>query len=346
MAIRKIRSLFALVVLIYIISPIVFKYSTFIQRSLLFMNHVNTQYHVNLSQPESIGVKCSRLLRLEHPNELAAVEGSGNEPVIHLGAWHILPESSLSHCTTDQHNNRTTIEDELAFAGSRPIVLYIHGNGGNRAGNHRGRLYKRLAYEHDYHIVTFDYRGYGDSTYEAPTTFGLTSDARFVYDWLLQQPGVTKDRVVVWGHSLGTAVAVRMVANLHQDRQPKRLVLEAPFDSLANAIANHPFSVPFRIIPYFDYFFIEPIQKSPELNFDSASRIGDIKSTPILILHAEDDAIIPYKLGQNLFKEAADKLGKSRVKFITIANVHGLGHKHICDHDETMLKVKQFVGAD
>jgi hypothetical protein len=57
-------------------------------------------------------------------------------------------------------------------------------------------------------------------------------------------------------------------------------------------------------------------------------------------------AIIPYKLGQNLFKEAADKLRKSREEFITIANVHSLGHKHICDHDETMLKVKQFVGAD
>uniref|UniRef100_A0A6G1S977 Monoacylglycerol lipase ABHD12 n=1 Tax=Aceria tosichella TaxID=561515 RepID=A0A6G1S977_9ACAR len=341
MGFKKFGSLLELILLIYILSPVIFKYSTFIQRSLLFMNQYNTHHHIYLSHPESLGIECSRLLHLEHPNEL-----DSNEPVIELGAWHILPESSLPSCTTDHLTNRTTIDDKLAFSDSRPIVLYIHGNGGNRAGRHRSRLYKRLASEHDYHIVTFDYRGYGDSTYEAPTTFGLTSDARFMYDWLLQQPGVTKDRVIVWGHSLGTAVAVRMVANLPQDRQPRRLVLEAPFDSLANAIANHPFSTPFRIIPYFEYFFIEPIQKSPELNFDSLSRIGDIKSTAILILHAEDDAIIPYKLGQNLFKEAAKKLGKSRVKFITISANQGLGHKHICDHDETMLKVKQFIGAD
>ena len=311
------------------------------------MNHVNTQYHVNLSQPESIGVRCSRLLRLGHKNELAGlVGGDASEPVIHLGVWHILPQTSLPSCTTDHSTNRTSIEDGLAFSDSRPIVLYIHGNGGNRAGNHRNRLYKRLAQEHNCHIVTFDYRGYGDSTYEAPTTFGLTSDARFMYDWLLQQPGVTKDRLIVWGHSLGTAVAVRMVANLPKDRQPKRLVLEAPFDSLANAIANHPFSTPFRIIPYFEYFFVAPIQNTPELNFDSSARIGDIQSSPIMILHAEDDAIIPFKLGQNLFKVAADKLGKSRVKFISISANHGLGHKHICDHDETMLKVKQFIGAE
>jgi abhydrolase domain-containing protein 12 len=347
MAFSKLRHLFSLLALIYLISPVVFKYSTFIQRSLLFMNHFNTQYNVNLSQPETIGIKCSRLLRLAHENELASPgNGGANEAVIQLGVWHVLPRSSLPSCVTDHQTNKTTIEDKLAWSDSRPIVLYIHGNGGNRAGNHRSRLYKRLAYEHDYHIITFDYRGYGDSTYEAPTTFGLTSDARFMYDWLLQQPGVTKDRIIVWGHSLGTAVAVRMVAGLPPNEQPKRLVLEAPFDSMANAIANHPFSTPFRIIPYFEYFFVDPIRNTPELNFDSKSRLGDIKSTAVMILHAEDDAIIPYKLGQNLYMEGVDKLGKSKMKFITVPANLGLGHKHICDHDETMLKVKQFVGAE
>lgn len=304
------------------------------------MNHVNTQYNFNLSHPESLGIKCSRTLRLEHRHQL-----SEQLDKIELGVWHILPASSLAACATN--DNRTSPRDDRhAFSDSRPIVLYVHGNGGSRASDHRGRLYRRLAYEHDYHIVTFDYRGYADSTYESPTAFGLTSDARFMYDWLLQQPGVSQDRLIVWGHSLGTAVAVRMMADLPAELAPRRLVLEAPFDSLANAIANHPFSTPFRLLPYFEHFFVEPIQKSPELNFDSAKRIGDIRATPIMILHAEDDAIIPLKLGEQLYQTAVARLGKARVKFLQIATSHQLGHKHICMHDETMLKVKQFIGAE
>lgn len=335
----KVRALFALIIMVYIVSPIVFKYSPFIQRSLLFMNHVNTQYGFNLSQPENLGIKCSRTLRLHNDLDPSLR--------IELGVWHILPESSLSSCVTTHHDNRTSVEDKKAFADSRPIVLYIHGNGGNRAGDHRGKLYRRLAYDLDYHIVTFDYRGYGDSTYMEPSTGGLSADAQFMYTWLLKQPNVNKDRLIVWGHSLGTAVAVRMVADLPAANlaPPKRLVLEAPFDSLANAIANHPFSTPFRIIPYFEHFFVEPVESSPELNFDSASRIGDISSTPIMILHAEDDAIIPFKLGRNLYEKAARVLGEDRVKFVTIGASHGLGHKHIWTHDETMTLVKQFINS-
>lgn len=343
MAFGKLRALLALIVMIYIVSPIVFKYSPFIQRSLLFMNHVNTQYGFNLSHPEGLDIKCTRTLRLN--NELAAEAKAGGRKN-QLGAWHILPKSSLQSCITNPTSNRTSIEDNLAFTDSRPIVLYIHGNGGTRAAHHRSQLYKRLAYEHDYHILAFDYRGYGDSDYLDPTVQTLTSDSRFVYNWLLQQANVSKERLIVWGHSLGTAVAVRMVADLPESIRPNRLVLEAPFDSIANAVTNHPFSAPFRTIPYFEYFFVEPIENSPELNFDSAKRIVEIKPTPIMILHAEDDAILPIKLGRNLYSKASKSLGESKVKFVQLSAIHGLGHKNICNHDEAMTKVKQFINDE
>lgn len=341
----KLTSLLVLLVAIYASSPLIFKYFTSIQKALLFMNNFDF-YQPDLTRPEASGLKCVRVLRLR--DETSNIE---------LGAWHILPESSQAACSTTTSNiggsneeltqNRTTIlDDQLAFSDSRPIVLYAHGNKGTRAGEHRVRLYHRLAYELDYHVITFDYRGYADSTYESPTALGLSSDARFMYDWLLRQPGVTRQRVVIWAHSLGTAVAVRMLAELPEELAPRRLVLEAPFDSLASAIANHPFSLPFRLIPYFEHFFVEPIRESTELNFDSVHSIVNIKSTPILILHAEDDAIIPFKLGRNLFEVAAESLGKARVKFLPVGGSHNLGHKDICLHDETMLKVKQFIGAE
>lgn len=344
MALNKLQVLFGTLVIIYVISPIIFKHSTFIQRSLLFMNYVNLQYNFNLSHPEQLGLKCTRTMRLENNlDNLGQVVGSTGNTIIELGAWHILPESKLPSCITTHDDNRTFIEDKLAFSDTRPIVLYVHGNGGNRGGDHRSRLYRKLAYDFDYHIITFDYRGYGDSTFVEPTTDGLTSDADFIYRWLLKQNNVLKNRIIVWGHSLGTAVAIRMVANLPDSMQPSRLILEAPLDSLANAIANHPFSAPFRIIPYFEYFFVEPIEKSAELNFDSISRIGDIKSTKIMIMHAEDDAILPLKLGLNLYNKAKQELGEKAVKFIQISADHGLGHKLICIHEETMSKVRKFI---
>lgn len=335
MALTKLKTLFGLIVVIYIISPVVFKYSTFIQRNLLFMNHVNTQFGFNLSQPEQIGLKCTRTLRL------AGVDGSKDDQ---LGVWHILASSSLPFCSTNHQTNRTSIEDKLAFSSdSRPIVLYLHGNGGTRGGSHRAQLYRRLAYELDYHIVTFDYRGYGDSTYRQPTSGSLSADARFMYDWLLAQPDIAKDRLIVWGHSLGTAIAVRMLAETPEASRPRRLLLEAPFDSLANAIAHHPFSAPFRIIPYFEHFFVEPIESSPELNFDSAGQVHHLTRMPIMILHAKDDAIIPFKLGHNLYTEAAKALGEQQVEFVSVDGKHNLGHKHICQHDETMDTVRKFI---
>lgn len=335
MALSKLRLILTSLLIVYMISPIIFKYSPFIQRSLLFMNHVNTHYNFNLSQPEGLGIKCSRLIRLHHNKYDGEIE---------LGAWHILPESSLPNCITTPDDNRTFIEDKLAFTDLRPIVLYVHGNGGTRAGHHRGQLYRRLAYEHDYHIITFDYAGYGDSTYKTPTADGLTADAKAAYEWLLAQPNVNNNRVIVWGHSLGTAVATRMVSELPDNIKPRRLILEAPFDTLANAVANHPFAQPFTVMPYFEQFFVEPVKQSKELYFDSVDKIIKIKTTPILIIHADDDGILPSKLGKNLYAKAVEVLGGSKVKFILVDAIHGLGHKYLCTHADTMAKVKTFIG--
>lgn len=335
MAANKLSSIIVVILAIYLASPVIFKYSTFIQRNLLFMNYVNIQYGRNLSHPEAYGIKCSRTLRLSYPDKVV-------DETIAIGAWHIPPKSLVPECVFTSHNNRTTIEDDKAFDDDKPIIFYVHGNGGTRGGEHRSKLYRKIAYEFDFHVITFDYRGYGDSTNLKPTVDGVTSDARFVYEWLLKQKNVTLDRITVWGHSLGTAIATRMVSQLPEQKRPERLVLEAPFDSVGSAIRDHPFSAPFRLIPYFEYFFIDPIVNSPELNFDSSKSIATLKTTQILILHAEDDGILPISLGRKLYKVAKAKLG-DLVKLIEISKTFGLGHKLICMHEETMGKVRKFI---
>lgn len=334
----------SLLAILYIVPQIIFKYSQTIQGFLLFMNQLDTDHDFN--QPLKFGLRCVRSLRLKHHHSHA--DGQLSSSSIELGVWHILPGTRAHNCPDDHLNinqtNNIVLNDQNAFADNRPIVLYVHGNKGTRAGDYRSRLYKRLAYEYDFHVVTFDYRGFGDSSKLKPSAEGLILDTEYMYQWLLAQSNVDRNRVFVWGHSLGTGVAVRMLARMPESSRPKGLVLEAPFDSIANAIKNHPFSRPFRLIPMlFEHFIINPIETSHDLN--SLDHVLNIKSTPMLILHAEDDPVIPIELGQNLYQNALKVLGEERVDMIKISAKYSLGHKYICDHSETMVRVRMFIGG-
>jgi pimeloyl-ACP methyl ester carboxylesterase len=76
-------------------------------------------------------------------------------------------------------------------------------------------LCQKLRNELKYDVITFDYRGFGDSTGE-PTESGLIKDARFIYDWLHKLSNGQR-KIYLWGHSLGSAVACQLAARLSDD---------------------------------------------------------------------------------------------------------------------------------
>lgn len=328
--------LFALFVA-YFGPQIIFKYSHRIRSFLLFMNRFG-RTDKNLSKlvdgnGNNFGLKRVRSLRLRHSDE-----------AIEIGVWHILPESRLAFgCNDDDDEEGAEQKQMEPFDDQRPIVFYVHGNKGTRAGEHRLKLYRRLAYEFDFHVIAFDFRGFGDSTDTGPTSKGVTCDTQLAYNWLLEQPNVHPDRVFVWAHSLGTGLAIKVISDLPECSKPSGLILEAPFDSIANAIANHPFSRPFKLVPkLFEHFIVDPIERSnDELN--SLKHLPGLKSTRVIILHAEDDPIIPLRLGKNLYEKAAVEIGKDQVDFVQISAQFNLGHRYICDHNETMARVERFI---
>ncbi|KAG7280317.1 hypothetical protein CRUP_026858 [Coryphaenoides rupestris] len=71
---------------------------------------------------------------------------------------------------------------DASLLSPHPVILYLHGNAGTRGGDHRVQLYKVLS-SFGYHVVTFDYRGWGDSD-GSPSEGGMTADSLFVYHWL------------------------------------------------------------------------------------------------------------------------------------------------------------------
>ncbi|XP_047207738.1 lysophosphatidylserine lipase ABHD12 isoform X2 [Girardinichthys multiradiatus] len=210
------------------------------------------------------------------------------------------------------------------FNSAHPVILYLHGNAGTRGGDHRVQLYKVLS-SLGYHVVTFDYRGWGDSD-GSPSERGMTSDALFIYDWLKQRMEKSLP-LYIWGHSLGTGVATNLVRRLcDRGSPPDALILESPFTNIREEAKSHPFSMVYRYLPGFDWFFLDAISAN-NIRFASDENINHI-SCPVLILHAEDDSVVPFHLGKKLYNLASQSKSLSGHKVQFVAFLPSLAYKH------------------
>lgn len=193
---------------------------------------------------------------------------------------------------TTVDNEQRFFEQMLQLDGSR-IIFYFHGNSGSRAASHRIELYKVLR-NMGYHVIAFDYRSYGDSSTIPPSESGLVRDAIAVYKYITS---ITKNPIVAWGHSLGTGVSTHTLAALERQHipGPKLLILESPFNNIREEVSEHPFARLFRKLPWFNYTIVNPMFDN-NLRFESDKHICSFPQ-PVTILHAEDDLVVPYKLG-------------------------------------------------
>jgi uncharacterized protein len=191
----------------------------------------------------------------------------------------------------------TTADGERLVAWWRPpepgraVVLYFHGNGGS-LWNRRFRA--RLLTEDGRGLLMVSYRGYSGST-GTPIESGLREDARAAYAWVTER--VEARRIVLYGESLGSGVAVRLAS----ERPVGGVVLEAPYTSTAD-------------IAKLTYWFV-PVDLLMRDQFRSIELIDDIKA-PLLVLHGEHDGLIPIRLGQRLFEAAREPK-----RFVRLPNV-------------------------
>jgi fermentation-respiration switch protein FrsA (DUF1100 family) len=157
-----------------------------------------------------------------------------------------------------------------------PVVLYFHGNGDFLAGFF-GRFRDLIA--DGTGVVALSYRGYAGSSGQ-PSERGLKSDAAAAYAFAVARYDAA--RIVAWGFSLGTGVAVALAA----DRPVGRLILEAPYSSTADVAAS--------------LFWFMPVRLVMRDQFRSDERIGRV-TVPLLIMHGERDPAIPIRFGERLF---------------------------------------------
>ncbi len=175
----------------------------------------------------------------------------------------------------------------LPHPNARGTLLFFHGNAGNIS--HRLdsiELFHRLGLA----VLIIDYRGYGRSQGK-PGEEGSYRDAEAAWNWLVGQQGVDPARIVVFGRSLGGAIATWLA---HQQRgrdRPAALILESTFTSVPDMGA--------KLYPFL------PIRWLARIHYDSLSRIAEIEA-PLWLAHGPADEIVPYEQGRRLFDAAAE----------------------------------------
>ncbi len=163
----------------------------------------------------------------------------------------------------------------------RAALLFSHGN----AGNISHRLESlRLFYELGLEVLIYDYRGYGQST-GTPSEAGLYLDGIAALHWLLDEEDIAPADIVVFGRSMGAAVAARLAS----ENRVAALILESGFTSVPDMAQELYWWLPARWLA--------------RIRLPTSDFLSDT-SQPTLVVHSRDDEIIPFSHGQALFETA------------------------------------------
>lgn len=204
-------------------------------------------------------------------------------------------EGTPAEMGLDYEDVSLTTSDGLRLHGwyvpapsSRGTVLYFHGNAGNVS--HRTQSLWRF---HDLGVSTFiiDYRGYGQSEGE-PSEEGTYIDAEAAWDYLRTERNEPAERILLYGRSLGGAVAVELAAR----HDPAGLIVDSSFTSIPDLAK--------KLYPFLRFL---PLRTICRHRYESIDRIADVQC-PLLVLHSPDDRMIPISHGRRL-ADAAPKPG-------------------------------------
>jgi len=178
------------------------------------------------------------------------------------------------------NDGETLVAWYVPAKNGHPLILYFHGNGGALA-DRVPRFRSLLA--SGYGLLAISYRGYGGST-GSPTQKGLMEDAETAY-LEARARGYDGDRIVLMGESLGTGVAIALAAT----HEAAALVLDSPYSSAVEVAAAH--------------YAIFPVNWLMFDRFRSDLAIGGVH-IPVLVVHGDEDEVIPIGLARRLFELA------------------------------------------
>jgi alpha-beta hydrolase superfamily lysophospholipase len=170
-----------------------------------------------------------------------------------------------------------------------PAVLYLHG----ARWNLTGQLF-RIQQLHDFgfSVLAIDYRGFGKSSGELPSEETVYEDARLAWQHLKTLQPDPKKRLI-YGHSLGGAIAIDLAAQPGQQQQARGLIVESTFTTLADIAKS--LSYPWL-----------PLQLLLSQKFDAVDKIAQV-GMPVLIVHGTSDRYVPSRFSEKLYEAAPQR---------------------------------------
>lgn len=180
-----------------------------------------------------------------------------------------------------------------------PVIVFCHGNSGNMTRNDNQNKLKFLV-KQGYEVFTLDYRGFGKSSGQVDEN-GIYKDLDSFISYLNSQYNIPADEIVLWGHSMGSAVVIDEASK----KNFKGVITEGAFTGVEDMkiyrILHKRNANPVHLFVR-DYLFNHmPITQK----FRSKDKIAGIKS-PMLIIHAINDEMIPVEMGERLAKLKPD----------------------------------------
>ncbi|OQR76248.1 fasciclin-1-like [Tropilaelaps mercedesae] len=319
--------LFSVLMAVYCIIPVVFYLSPQFRRILIFGAYIIWPFH-DYTKPESYGLPHAKNFFINSVGE------------IRLGTWYIPPRSLWNQL---ENVSKSREPEPWMFQDQRPVIIYFHGHANCRACQYRIGLYKTLSQSNklDAHVFTIDYRGFADSTKVLPDREGVLHDAIVTFDYVRKLLKNNESRILIWGHSLGTGVAMQLAdAFTELKRSPMGVVLEAPFNSLVEASMEWPLGRIFKYFPGSSIIF-GTLRDNDETFFESEQLAASVR-LPILILHSTDDGLVPYRLGQKLL-DRLRAMCPVQPTFYKVNDTYGPGHRYIYTDPGMQTAVADFI---
>jgi fermentation-respiration switch protein FrsA (DUF1100 family) len=193
-----------------------------------------------------------------------------------------------------------------AARNGRPTMIYFHGNGGNIASRaKRARPYLNAGFG----VLLVGYRGYGGNP-GTPCEDGLYADGRAALRFV-EAEGVGPEQTVLYGESLGSAIAIHVAAEQAAQGRPVAAVIGegAPSSVVDVAARRYPFA---------------PVRTLIKDRFDSRAKVAKIDA-PLLLVHGDDDRVVPEQFARALYEAAVEPKEACWIE--------GAGHNNLPHHE-------------